>query len=145
MKEEGGIRQEGKGKENPSQKMYFSEKPSETASSSSCRNACVLYAFVACTNPALSSSLSLPSQWVRLKLVEDHDGVAYAIVVDVVTPIVVSCLGGPFALVCWYPPCPTRSRVRGAISCRTRTHWKPYHSCGTFGGEPYTLRQLSLV
>ena len=42
---------------------------------------------IACTNPALTSSLLFPQSMGPFK-VEVEDGVAYAVVVDVVTPIV---------------------------------------------------------
>jgi hypothetical protein len=104
LKEGDGRRKEGEGR-HIAKKTYLSEKPPETANSSSCGNACVLYPFIACTNPALTSSLLFP-QSIGPFEVEVEGGVAYAVVVDVVTPIVVSCPGGPFVLVCEYPPCP---------------------------------------
>ena len=86
MKEEDRIQKAGSEKENTSQKTYLSEKLPETANSSSRGNACIWHPLIACTNPTLGSSLLFPQSTGPFE-VEVEDGVAYAVVVDVVTPI----------------------------------------------------------
>ena len=86
LKEEDRIQKEGREKENTSKKTYLSEKLPETVNSLSRGNACVWHPLIACMNPTLGSSLLFSQSTGPLEV--EPDGIAYAVVVDMATRIV---------------------------------------------------------